>query len=566
MRTIKVHYFAYRFEDTRQEENIYPPTDDQTKKVISSWIKNCQDNHRGCSRVIQAKSSLVSDSNLPRRLLDLEAKENPDVVMLREIEQCTSATFMTLSHCWGDYLPTRLLKENHEDFAKGIMVMALPRTFQHAIEFARALKIRYLWIDALCIIQNSPEDWLGEAQRMASIYSNSYLNLAATSAADGHGGLFHPLNMLLTNPCSINATWQGLAPGQHRIFDNSARKRRVEAGPLNRRAWVLQERLLAPRTAHFAYDQIWWECRCTRASETMPTGVPNAASDDVNPILRVFEDLDPDDRVGSNAKWLKWVKEYTTKNMTNDSDKLAALAGIASSVQGRLQWPKEEYLAGLWSQDLAVNLLWALNGPGQKIDEYVAPSWSWASVKGEIIFRNFSMTPGERRFMENRVQIEILDAIVEPIGTALGPVKNGHLIIRGALASVTMSDLDLSTRPNPRFKRLTLNSTKLIFDWTSGLTVYLDDDRWCTKGSFDHRKTYLCIFWTMRARPAAPKPLVSEGLLLEPTGIERGQYRRIGRFIFFTFEELNSIMKEWELDSQEYIKIYDSGQVSFKIV
>jgi len=97
---------------------------------------------------------------------------------------------MTLSHCWGR---TQFITTTRDTLRKrraGIALSDLSETFKDAVSLTRKLKIRYLWIDSLCIIQGDNDDWEREAGKMGSVYSQSFLNIAATSSAAGSGGLF----------------------------------------------------------------------------------------------------------------------------------------------------------------------------------------------------------------------------------------------------------------------------------------------------------------------------------------------------------------------------------------
>ena len=456
-------------------------------------------------------------------------------------------------------MPTRLLKNFYEGFKEGILLNDLPRTFQHAIDFTRRLQVRYLWIDALCIIQDSQDDWLHEALLMSSVYSNSRLNLAATSSSDGHGGLYHARHMLLTVPCIVTASWEGFGKGTYQILDESAWRRRVNDGPLNHRAWVLQERLLTSRTAHFAYDQIWWECHCERASEAFPDGVPDSTLSLEPDIIKTFSDLRPSDSIDSNEKWLQWVKAYTKTDLTKNSDKLVAIAGIATTVQRMLDWPEADYLAGMWRQDLAADLLWRAAGVGTKIQPYVAPSWSWASVKGEIYFHSSE----DRNVVRSSLAIRILKSNVTPVTGAMGPVKYGCLTIHGPLHRILLSEPDVSIVNYPRFEKLTIGVTSL--SGSSAFEDSLDDDRWYHEWQMRERRTYFCRFMTT-STPHLEEAFVSEGLLFEPTGVQPGQYHRIGWLRMFLDDAQNIVVERSDLSSDEYIEMVDNGNYIFDVV
>jgi hypothetical protein len=136
-----------------------------------------------------------------------------------------------------------------------ISTSKLPLTFQHAVEIARHLSIRYLWIDSLCIIQKDSDDWERESGRMADIYRNSYITIAATSSSGPHEGFlsanertpFQTVNFHMIHHFDNSAAYQ-----------NSLRGRSI--APLITRAWTYQERMLAPRVLHFAFNEVVHEC------------------------------------------------------------------------------------------------------------------------------------------------------------------------------------------------------------------------------------------------------------------------------------------------------------------
>ncbi len=119
----------------------------------------------------------------------------------------------------------------------------------------RALGIRYLWIDSICIIQRDPKDWETEAGRMESVFSSAYCTLAATSSNSSEDGFLHRRKP--RNYAGLQTTGGGRVYFAENI-DNFHTD--VEQATLNTRGWVLQERALSRRTIHFASNQIYWEC------------------------------------------------------------------------------------------------------------------------------------------------------------------------------------------------------------------------------------------------------------------------------------------------------------------
>src|ERR1700733_7877539 len=160
--------------------NVRPST---VKRVLD-WSRECTSGHGECI----AWNKLLENTNdsiaLPTRLLEVAGgPEGQTLLRLCEGRNLQPYTrYVTLSHCWGKEAMISLLGSNIDQFTISIPLSSLSRTFREAIEFTQKLGIGYLWIDALCIIQDSQEDWSHEALLMSSVYSNSYLNIAATSS------------------------------------------------------------------------------------------------------------------------------------------------------------------------------------------------------------------------------------------------------------------------------------------------------------------------------------------------------------------------------------------------
>ena len=132
----------------------------------------------------------------------------------------------------------KLTKNTLTSFREGVEFHILPLTFQEAILVTENLDANLLWIDALCILQDSDEDWLRESSKMANVYSNTYLNIAATAGTDPHSGLFHTKrNPVPEDAVDAYTTWTGdLLLGQYVLYGEDLFKSSVDNGPLNQRA------------------------------------------------------------------------------------------------------------------------------------------------------------------------------------------------------------------------------------------------------------------------------------------------------------------------------------------
>lgn len=135
----------------------------------------------------------------PTRLLDLAAFGGGSNLVCN-IKLCditgSCPEYLTLNHCWGTGelgIPEDIKTKTDtlQERKARITVARFPQTFRDAIEITLHLGFRYLWIDALCIIQDSPEDWATESRKMGYIYSHAVLNIAASGSSNSHGGCFN---------------------------------------------------------------------------------------------------------------------------------------------------------------------------------------------------------------------------------------------------------------------------------------------------------------------------------------------------------------------------------------
>lgn len=212
-------------------------------RFITESIKNCSTNHPACCASIQTGWA-------PTRVLDLVPFPDSDVLRLVETKGNQRwPSYATLSHCWGAIKPAQLLQATRSSMLNSIQLDDLPKTFKDAIHITRTLGFRYLWIDSLCIIQDSAQDWLNESMTMEKVYKCSALNIAASDATDSSGGCFKKRNPQMLNHYSFTLQVDG-SPKEHWLVEGSRWKDFLENSPLYQRAWVLQESLLSPRILH----------------------------------------------------------------------------------------------------------------------------------------------------------------------------------------------------------------------------------------------------------------------------------------------------------------------------
>lgn len=381
--------------------------------------------------------------------------------------------------------------------------------------------MNHLWIDALCIIQDSEEDWTNEAAIMGDIYEMAFATLAATAGRNGEVGLFQQRSSLSLSSCIVDAQWS--QPDQ--LFaceDRRALTSVIENSALCSRAWVLQERVLSPRILHFTVQQLFWECQTLDACDAYPTGIYKTKG--TAHFKRFsFETWKYERGIGphiadKNNAYLIWsqlVSRYTNATLTRESDKLIAIGGLAARFQAHFG-SLDQYLCGLWKSQLPAQLLWKVVQlpKAHYPQDYRAPSWSWASVDGHID------TPHQNSEFDI-LHVDILDSTVKYAKDNLGlGVEHGRLRLRGFIIALSRNigvslqnvDPDINIAPKLHFDIPGMEASQgpmiLQFDTTTG-----------------H------IFNTrLYAVAVASFQEVMNGLIIHMTWDQKGKFKRCGWF------------------------------------
>lgn len=389
-------------------------------QIMKTWIQECRQNHEICLKNLE--------NFLPTRLLDLQAFETGDDIRLVSVElkdfedEDFQPEYITLSHCWGppEIRPTTTTKENLEERMTQISIDDLSNTFRDAVRITRELGERYLWIDSLCIIQDDEDDWAREAALMAEVYGNSYCTLAALSSKDSTEGcrLVPNIQDTICSFLEFDAEDDYYGPYRIRIFQDEPREWHAEYGDnpyrhgsygdsnnhLRSRAWTLQERGLSRRNIHFGKHQLLWECRELKASAQLPWHHKRPEDDfEMWPIRNALtESLAPYGPVAMRERWYELMEDYSFRSLTKETDKLPALSGLARHYQD--VFPGGKYLAGIWSTHLPAALLWrSMDGTAHRSLSYIAPTLSWASVRGRISYETQRLEHSGGR-IEDRAQ------------------------------------------------------------------------------------------------------------------------------------------------------------------
>ena len=338
----------------------------------------------------------------------------------------------------------KLTLNNRHALRLGVPLTELTRTFQEAIKTTASLGYSFIWVDSLCIIQESPEDWKHESITMRDIYGNSSLTIVASAAWNGKEGLFRPQDPLSNHPCVLGVRHNYskdvivtyAIPSQMDV--EKTRRIELELCKWNTRGWCLQERILSHRIVFFSESQLHFELK-NDVGELIHLKSQANERDFFEPNR-----FRPDSSVAkgySAYTWWDYVNSYTQRQLTYRSDRAPAIRGLAASIEKAGSSMSLSALSfeisslGRVSNDFIASLLWFVDKnatirPSNDTDTY--PTWSWLSVDGVV----FNDSAGE---VHSNSKLSITGFI--PLSTAYhadattfaAGIKSLSLIARGKL-------------------------------------------------------------------------------------------------------------------------------------
>ncbi|KAF6821784.1 hypothetical protein CPLU01_12397 [Colletotrichum plurivorum] len=407
-------------------DRVFAPISSQ--RIPKQWLSECCYSHTDC---------LTRDDvhKLPTRVIDVGTSSRPNDVRL-VLSHGKKAKYAALSHCWGGAISPLLTTDTILAFQEHIDVPDLPANFRDTIVITRNLGIQFLWIDSLCIQQDSKRDWEMESKKMSLVYRNSTVTISALLSAGSKEGI---IKLGQSNPKSPNpVTMKVLQDSKDSLRVFMCRKNSKEEdlrtldrdGALTRRGWTLQGYILSPRHILYGKDMIYWRCpQGYISSDGLPEGNRSPQSPYVNLSQVIYSDIlsrphpPPSDLNIILDEYYDLVGAYSQRKLTYGSDKLPAFSGLVQRLHTVIGG---DYIAGLWTTDFRNGLLWRaeMMSCHHARDPYRAPSWSWAVTDDLVLFERQDAaakgSPSSAELLEYNVKPRNPD---NPLSGRTGPAR-----------------------------------------------------------------------------------------------------------------------------------------------
>jgi Heterokaryon incompatibility protein (HET) len=201
----------------------------QSLALAQEWISECLSSHENCGK----RASKMNYS--PTRLLDIgEPGSTYCRLHISDTNKHSLIIYIALSYQWGDSQPLKLTTTTVSELCRGLPISQLSKTFRDAVSVCHYLSVRYLWVDALCIMQDSKEDWQRESMRMRDIYSYSYCTIAAAVSRNPTDDLFRSREIEDIRSGTVQTDWGAIDPslGLLKIFERWGWSDEIARSPL----------------------------------------------------------------------------------------------------------------------------------------------------------------------------------------------------------------------------------------------------------------------------------------------------------------------------------------------
>ena len=343
------------------------------------WMHDCVTTHLSCS----------SAELLPLWVIEISQDRSARLVR----GNGRIARYAALSYKWGTTPKFALQSSDQTLLEHGIPLKRLPTTFLDALKVSYDLGYSYLWIDALCITQDSKIELEDQVAAMQTIFSKSDLTLFAVAGINADAGLDCSRDAITARPVRVELKIQTMptmpCSGKTVFIQGPLLGVETENQPLFPRGWVYQEQVLSRRSLTFTDSQIEWQCPSNCLSERDPRGLAShkRGIDDARMRMKEVRDFVHPYRKNAVAKWMNKtlycaLQEYSKRQLTFPSDVIPAISGLLFVYAECFDVNVE---GGLRSDDVR-GFLWYIPYFSKRAKTVAdIPTWSWTSHFGHDV-------------------------------------------------------------------------------------------------------------------------------------------------------------------------------------
>ncbi|KAI0451810.1 HET-domain-containing protein [Xylaria acuta] len=381
---------------------------EDSTSAVASWFHECCTNHAHIDdRWRQLR---------PGRLLSVGLDEKP-IRLVRTDTIADTAQYATLSYCWGQSLQLKTTKASVKEFMEAVPAELLPATYNEFIKIARVLAIPYVWIDALCIIQDDEVEWQNEAARIGDIFQGSILTIAAVQSSDTSQGCFPVTDRVDLN----NGALLRIRQQETERTVILARIYKDDIRGFNRQDSIIMSCM---------ENDVHWQCQtCYKTQNGLEFGTEEMFSFNLQ-VLAPVKHSNPDDRQSQVNTWYRIVEKYTNRQFTYKTDRVSAIAGITKHMTSIFN---DTPILGLWKRPLRMGL----------------PSWTWLGYQGDLSYTLWTIAGSDTLQVQHT---ELLDWDIKWAGVDnASAVRRARVSIKGPVRDIPLASFDEGQKFNPPY-------------------------------------------------------------------------------------------------------------------
>ncbi|KAH0427241.1 hypothetical protein CcaCcLH18_09798 [Colletotrichum camelliae] len=399
---------AYTDNRALKKVRTRPPGQSPFSEKEIRWMRTCMDTcvqtHDRCENA-RAEAACFEK---PKFLIDIGSNDNGEARLVKNLNSQGITKYAILSYCWGQgcskaYMTT---SDNLSARLESLALHELPETISDAVKVTRALGLRYLWVDALCIEQNLSRSAMRDILRkMPELYAGAAIVIEAGSASHCDEGFLGRRNLQYFEYEMQVSRTDGLRTTNDKVR-LVERGFEVKSDPLYSRVWTYQEGEAALSSLAFDTERVVWKCQQSRCadSDIGYLSEPHHGNETItffDLFMATKENACSSSLDMCTSKYIEMCADYSRRQCGTLDDKLPAFLWAIDLMAKATRWDLSECKAALWKRDMPRQLLFCrrdADNPGTKPstdrqntrEETMIPSWSWASKRTPVRWKHLN--------------------------------------------------------------------------------------------------------------------------------------------------------------------------------